>query len=93
MVQAGRRLHASAQVAPEWQRWAEGDSAPYGPFGPPMEAYGARAEPPFGGVGADPPLGGVSPEGHRAPPSLAAAVQAMSAIQVLPLRSRSVGRL
>ena len=36
---------------------------------------------------------GVLPEGHRAPPSLAAAVQAMSAIQVLPLRSGSVGRL
>ena len=90
-MQAGRRLHASAPVAPEWQHWAEGDSAPYGPFGPP-EAYGARAEPPFGGVGAD-QYGGVLPEGHRAPPSLAAAVQAMSAIQVPSLRSRSVGRL
>ena len=90
-MQAGRRLHACAQVAPEWQHWAEGDSAPYGPFGPP-EAYGARAEPPFGGVGAD-QYGGVLPEGHRAPPSLAAAVQAMSAIQVPPLRRRSVGRL
>ena len=60
------------QVAPEWQHWAEGASAPYGPFGPPGP-YGD------GGPQMDQPYG----EEHRAPPSLAAAVQAMGAIQAM----------
>ena len=59
-------------LAPEWQHWAEGASAPYGPFGPPGP-YGD------GGPQMDQPYG----EEHRAPPSLAAAVQAMGAIQAM----------